>query len=80
VAAVVAEDRYVAEDAAQLIEVEYEGLESLIDPRKALEPGAPIVRPDKGSNFTWEAGDKEAAERVFREAGVCPPSLGGPLL
>jgi carbon-monoxide dehydrogenase large subunit len=75
VAAVVAEDRYVAEDAAELIEVEYEGLESLIDPRKALEPGAPIVRPDKGSNFTWEA-----VERVFREAGVCPPSLGGSLL
>lgn len=72
VAAVIAEDRYTAEDAAELIEVEYEPLEPLVDPRRALEPGAPLVRPDKGTNriFTWQVGDREAAERAFREADV----------
>jgi len=72
VAAVIAEDRYVAEDAAEKIEVEYEPLEPLMDPKKALEPGVPVVRPDKGSNiaFTWQAGDKETTERIFRDADV----------
>jgi len=72
VAAVVAEDRYVAADAAQAIYVEYEKLEPVVDPRKALSPGSPIVRPDKGSNlaFTWESGDREATEAAFREADV----------
>lgn len=72
VAAVIAEDRYVAYDAASLIEVEYEALPAIVDPKKALEPNAPIVRPDKGSNlvFNWTAGNKEETERLFKEADV----------
>ncbi|MDR7387883.1 MAG: molybdopterin-dependent oxidoreductase, partial [Armatimonadota bacterium] len=73
VAAVVAESPYVAKDAVQLIEVDYEPLPVVVDPRKALEPGAPLVRDDKPGQTTnhiyhWEAGDREATERAFREA------------
>ncbi|MEM0271922.1 MAG: aerobic carbon-monoxide dehydrogenase large subunit [Thermoprotei archaeon] len=72
VAAVIAEDRYAAEDAAELIDVEYEPLDPVVDPRKALEPGAPIVRPDKATNhvFHMEAGDRESTERMFKEADL----------
>ncbi|MDJ0274377.1 MAG: aerobic carbon-monoxide dehydrogenase large subunit [Nitrososphaerota archaeon] len=72
VAAVVAEDRYIAEDAAELVEVEYEPLEPVMTPQRALEPDAPLVRPDKGTNkiFTWSAGDKDLTDRYFQEADV----------
>src|SRR5262244_4107651 len=43
VAAVVAQGRALAEDAAGVIEVEYEALPSVIDAEKALEPGAPLA-------------------------------------
>ncbi|MCC6780752.1 MAG: carbon monoxide dehydrogenase, partial [Hyphomicrobiales bacterium] len=43
VAAVVATDRYIAADAVQKINVEYERLEPVVDPFKALEPDAPLV-------------------------------------
>lgn len=73
VAAVVAESPYVAKDAVQLIEVDYEPLPAVVDPKKALEPGAPVIRDDKPGQTTnhiyhWEAGDREATERAFREA------------
>src|SRR5580692_7282930 len=59
VAFVVAEDRYSARDALELIEVEYEYLEPVIDVRKALDPSAPVIRTDlegKTDNhcFDWE--------------------------
>src|SRR5258708_317195 len=44
VAFVVAEDRYSARDALELIDVEYEQLEPVIDARKALDPSAPVIR------------------------------------
>src|SRR5690242_6617950 len=55
VAAVVAIDRYVAADGVAAVEVEYEPLPVVTDPRKALEPGAPIVREDREekSNPIW---------------------------
>lgn len=73
VAAVVAESPYIAKDALQLIEVQYEPLPPVVDPRKALEPGAPLIRDDKPDQATnhiyhWEAGDRDATERAFREA------------
>src|SRR5581483_1755610 len=73
VAAVVAESPYIAKDALQLIEVQYEPLPPVVDPRKALEPGAPLIRDDKPDQATnhiyhWEAGDRDATERPFREA------------
>ncbi|MGA8657279.1 MAG: aerobic carbon-monoxide dehydrogenase large subunit [Chthoniobacterales bacterium] len=74
VAFVVAEDRYVAADAAELIEVEYEELPVLVDPHRALEPGAPILREDRDEKtnhiFHWEVGDRQATEKVFQSAQV----------
>ncbi len=75
VAFVVAEDRYSARDALELIDVEYDDLDAVIDVRKALEPDAPIIRDDlagKTNNhcFDWETGDKDATEAVFADAEV----------
>ena len=59
VAAVVADSRYIAEDAAELVEVAYESLPAAIDSEQVIEPDAPLVHPDHGSNllfrktFTW---------------------------
>ena len=47
VAFVVAEDPYIAADAAELVEVDYEELPVLVDPHKALDPDAPILREDR---------------------------------
>ncbi|MDA1327147.1 MAG: xanthine dehydrogenase family protein molybdopterin-binding subunit [Proteobacteria bacterium] len=64
---VVAENRYVAEDAAQLVEVDYDTLPVLCDPRDSSAPGAPAVdtRQDRPDNiegrFTKEHGDCAAA-------------------
>jgi carbon-monoxide dehydrogenase large subunit len=74
VAFVVAEDRYTAADAAELVEVEYEELPVLIDPHKATNPDAPILREDREEKsnhiFHWEVGDKAATEKAFQEAAV----------
>src|SRR6186997_3381497 len=59
VAAVVADTRAIAEDAVELIEVEYEPTPHVIDPEKAVKDGGPLVHPAHGSNvilqkhFTW---------------------------
>ena len=76
VAAVVADTRALAEDAAELVEVEYEPLPYVIDPESSLEAGAPLVHPEHGSNvlyhrkFVWgpveEAFDKAAHLIAFR--------------
>src|SRR6516162_293469 len=75
VAFVVAEDRYSARDALELIEVTYEPLPAVADARRALDPGAPVVRDDlpgrTGNHiFDWEAGDAGRTEQVFRDAEV----------
>ncbi len=68
VAAVVAESRYVAEDALDLIQVEYEPLPAVVDPEAAMEPGAPLVHPDHGTNiiydgqFTWGPVEEDFAQ------------------
>src|SRR6188768_3318375 len=46
VAAVVATDRYTAADGVAAVLVDYEPLEVVVDPKKALEAGAPVLRPD----------------------------------
>lgn len=65
VAAVVASDRYRAEDAAELIEAEYEPLPPVVDPVAAMAPGAPLLHPEAGSNVLYHgafrAGDVDAA-------------------
>jgi 2-furoyl-CoA dehydrogenase large subunit len=50
VALVVADSRYLAEDAADLVRIEYEPLPAVIDPREARAPSAPIVHPAAKSN------------------------------
>jgi carbon-monoxide dehydrogenase large subunit len=84
VAFVIAEDRYVAADAVELIEVEYEELPVLVSPFKSMTPDAPVLREDiKGKTegahgkrkhhnhiFTWEIGDKEATDAAFKKSEV----------
>ena len=85
----VAEDRYIAADAVELVEVDYEELPALVDPFKAMEPDAPVLREDlegktagahgarKHHNhiFTWEVGDQAATERAFADAEVTVKEL-----
>src|SRR5581483_11928288 len=75
VAFVVAEDRYAARDALELITVDYELLPPVVDAHRALDADAPVIRTDidgKGDNriFDWEAGDAAACDEVFRRPGV----------
>ncbi len=74
VAVVVAEDRALAEDAAELIGVEYEALPAAVDVEQALEDGAPLVHEMLGANLvnrrSFRYGDPDAAfaraDRIFR--------------
>src|SRR6058998_1514972 len=73
VAAVLATDRYIAADGVDAVEVEYDPLPVVVDPKKALEPGAPVLRTDKKDKkdnhiFHWEVGDKSATEKAFAAA------------
>jgi aerobic carbon-monoxide dehydrogenase large subunit len=75
VAFVVAEDRYSARDALELIDVEYEPLPPVIDARRALDPSAPLIRDDlegRADNhiFDWETGDGARTQAVFDDAEV----------
>src|SRR2546425_8997770 len=47
VAAVIAEDPYIAKDALELIDVDYDPLEPLVTPQRSLETDAPVIRTDK---------------------------------
>jgi len=71
VAVVVAEDRYLAEDALQAISVDYEPLPAVVDLEKAVEDGAPILHPKVGTNIInhrdLRYGDPDAA---FAQADV----------
>jgi carbon-monoxide dehydrogenase large subunit len=53
-AAVLAEDLYVAEDAAALVEATIAALPAVVDVESALAPGAPVLHPDWGSNLVAE--------------------------
>ena len=84
VAMVVADDRYIAVDGAALVEVDYEILKPVVDPHKAMDADAPIIREDlvgkdeagQGKRvhnnhiFSWDVGDKDATDRVFDSADV----------
>ncbi|HTM51360.1 MAG TPA: xanthine dehydrogenase family protein molybdopterin-binding subunit [Bryobacteraceae bacterium] len=65
VAVVVATDRYVAADAADLVEVDYEPTQAVSDPEKAIAPGAPAVHPEWPDNVAFnyhqEGGEPEKA-------------------
>ena len=75
VAAVIATSRYAAADGVEAVEVDYEPLPVVVDPFKALEPNAPVLRTDKKDKkdnriFHWEAGDRAGTEKAFAEADV----------
>lgn len=72
VAAVLATDRYTAADGVAAVEVDYEPLPVMVDPKKALEPGAMKVREDKDSNhiWHWEWGNREATNADISAAEV----------
>ena len=75
VAAVIATDRYSAADGVELVEVEYAPLPVVVDPHKATDPDAPIIRDDKEGQennhiFHWESGDKKGTDDVFKKADV----------
>jgi 2-furoyl-CoA dehydrogenase large subunit len=71
VAVVVARDRYIAEDALELIQVDYEPLPAVVDPEAALAPDAPVLHESVGSNEACHRhivyGD---VDRAFARAGV----------
>ncbi|HVH65525.1 MAG TPA: aerobic carbon-monoxide dehydrogenase large subunit [Candidatus Acidoferrum sp.] len=73
VACVIATDPYIARDALPLIEVDYEILPAVVDPHRALDPGAPLIRDDKQGQtsnhiYHWEAGDKAKTDEAFASA------------
>jgi len=84
VAFVIGEDRYAVSDGVQVVDVDYEELPVLVDPRKALEDDAPILREDVKDKsevgqgprqhpnhiFTWDVGDKAATDQAFANAAV----------
>ena len=85
VAAVVAGSRAVAEDAAELVEVDFAELPAVVDPEAALEPGSPLVHPGLETNVAWSinidtgavdealAGSDVVVEKTFhvnRQTGV----------
>ena len=75
VAFVIAEDRYAARDALELIDVDYDVLRPVTDARKAMDPDAPVIRDEiegRTDNhiFDWEAGNAAETDAVFASADV----------
>lgn len=75
VCAVIATSRYAAADGADAVEVDYEPLTPVIDPKKALLPGTPVLRSDKKDQkdnhiWHWEVGDKTGTDTAFHGAEV----------
>ena len=67
VVAIAAESRAIAEDALELIDVEYEPLDHVLDAKEALDSKAPVLHDEVGSNLvfhgTWNYGDVDDAFR-----------------
>src|ERR1019366_6295185 len=84
VAFVVATDRYAADDGINKVVVEYEALPVVIDPFKAMDADAPVLREDLAGKttgahgprkhhnhiFEWTVGDKDLTDAAFRKAEV----------
>jgi carbon-monoxide dehydrogenase large subunit len=71
VAVVVAEERYIARDALDLIEIDFEPLPVVVDAEKAIQPGAPQLHDEVPNNttFVWRVGGGDI-DKAFREAEV----------
>jgi aerobic carbon-monoxide dehydrogenase large subunit len=79
VAFVIADDHYSARDALELIDVEYDPLPAVVDARRAMDPGMPVIRDDRedlaaaerpNHVFDWETGDAAATAEAFARADV----------
>jgi carbon-monoxide dehydrogenase large subunit len=75
VAFVIADDRYAARDALELIDVEYEVIDAVMDAKTALAEGTPVIRDDKEGQtdnhiFDWEAGSADDTDAAFARADV----------
>ncbi|MFT6672391.1 MAG: carbon-monoxide dehydrogenase large subunit [Afipia broomeae] len=69
VAAIVATSRALAEDAAELVSVDYEELVPVTDMRTALDPATPVIHPNLGDNLAFERNlDAGAVDQAFRES------------
>src|SRR6202166_3532108 len=69
VAAVVATSRAVAEDAAEIVSVEYEELDAVTDMRTALDPETPVIHPSLGDNLAFERNlDAGAVDAAFADS------------
>jgi len=70
VAMVVADNAWQAEEALELIDVDYDMLDAVTDTVGALEPDAPQLWDEAPGNlcFDWEKGDAGATERAFSQA------------
>ena len=83
VALVVAESRYIAEDAAELVQIDYEPLEAVIDPQLACTGSAPIIHPEAKTNeisvrefSLWRSGGGLRPRRSpHRHDGAVSPAL-----
>ena len=75
VAAIIATEKYIARDAREKVKVDYEVMKPVVDPFKALDADAPLLRPDKEEQkdnhiWHWEVGQKEETEKIFSDAEV----------
>jgi len=69
VLAIVARTRALAEDAAELVEIEYEELPAVTDAETALDKATPVIHPELGDNLTFERTlDAGAVDKAFGEA------------
>ena len=76
VAAVIATSRYAAADGVAAVLVDYEPLPVIVDPHKAMEADAFVLRPDRGPDkqtnhiWHWESGDRAAADAAIAAGEV----------
>jgi aerobic carbon-monoxide dehydrogenase large subunit len=69
VAAIVATSRALAEDAAELVAVEYEALEPVTDMQTALDPATPVIHPSLGDNLAFERNfEAGSVDQAFAES------------
>ena len=76
VAAVVATTKYIAADGVAAVNVDYEPLPVIVDPHKSMEPGAFVLRPDRGDEkannhiWHWESGDRAGTDAAMAASEV----------
>ena len=70
-AVVVADNRYLAEDAVEIVSVDYEPLPVVVDPEAAMEPASACVHEDVGSNIVYKYHfATDGIDNVFQQADV----------